>query len=449
MPSLHPLTKVQQQIKTPHIREAFDRVIGDKASPNQINKAERDAFLRAGTHNDASVRGHDLTAEELADYRMIAREGGAHLFRTQAERAAFERRLATYDAKPKVSISDTDPAIDVRSVALNKVAIQGRANGDLCPSGVVCIIGGPTTVTVEVGGKKFAVRPEPKERASSIAARLAAELEDGGYKTSVRTAGGRTVLTVLSASGVEPERKTYAAGTYAQLEGTISSAPDGAQLLVLKHKIQVGDAVTDRVRVEGRPLPAGADAVLNGRLDLRQLPLEIFPPMFEVSLSGVSNVSAGEPKFDGEVFTNALGKACERLTYHPAGMFDGPSTIFVLDQSNDKAFVGSFGGMADPALRLNPFHGFSGARAIRNPTRQDIFQVQFRLPDDTPGGRAREQWPYSRATGEALVQVSEEIGVAGRRWFMDPSSNRIYGFDVAGPTERVMAHVIAKDPRDV
>lgn len=539
--SLHPLTWIRNDIKSDNVRAAFDKVIGDKRTPNSMSLREVNAFLTSAIDNERAVPGHDLTAAELADLQMIANRGGSYLFGTDQVSKAYTRRLATYEKKPTVSIAETDPGIEAKSVAVNKIAIKGRANGDLCPSGVVCIIGGPTTVTIDVAGQKFAVRPNHDESAQSVARRLEKQLDDAGFKASVATQGGRAILSVngkaslplaslttdravsmqvagntvsigvgiggpinfsggkiglklkgqefieqtkkgddvfdafdrlrkqIVAAGFDVEvssppaidtfmqawtitasgRANFEAGKYAELKGKLGPADaEGARYLTLEKSIQVGESIADTIKVPGGDRWKEGQVTLNGRLDLVQTMLMIHPPTFEVQMTGVTNTSGGEPRFDGQNFFNSKGAQLERLDNHRPNMWDGPSVVIAVDHAADRAFFGSIAsGFRRPDMEnFNPFGGFNDSRELRQPTRQDIGELEFKAPNDT-NARAREQWPFSRATGEALAQIGGPDTVQGKRWFIDHATDKIYGINVESATDRTIEHVIAPEVR--
>lgn len=529
--SLHPLTYIESRIQSPNIKEAWVKLIGDKKSPNTMTMAELDGFVRAATHNDGRVPGSDLTPKELADLQLIAREAGPFLFQDDKVSKAYARRLLPYEQKPTVTIAETDPGLDVSRVAINKVAIKGRANGDLCPSGVVCIIGGPTTVTVDIGGQKFAVQPENNESAQSVSRRLEKQLENAGFQASTATHSGRAILSVngkatlplsslttdktvhmqvigntisinagiggpirfeggrigvslkgqdfvvltkkggeniseafdqlrqkilnagydvevnsppaidtfMQAWSISPaKRQAFAANSYAQLNGRLGAAdPDGNRTFTLDKQIQVGETLVDSIQVQNAQKWSEGKATLTGRLELQQSMMTVYPPQFFAKMSGATNQSAGEPSYDGADFKNAKGQTLEVLSYDRPNMWDAPSTIFVLDQSTDKAFVGNRGGMRPS--EMNPFHGFNSAREIRSATRTDISQVKWHTVSDT--GRAREEWPHGQG-GEALTQIGGPDTIAGKRWFMDNNSGAVYGFQITGPQARTMEQVI-------
>lgn len=73
-----------------------------------------------------------------------------------------------------------------------------------------------------------------------------------------------------------------------------------------------------------------------------------------VELSGVSNLTKGEPAFDGKGnFTNAR-RSAQRLSYNRPLIMDAPAQIFVID--GKRAWLGSMGGFMPPWM--NSFHGF-------------------------------------------------------------------------------------------
>jgi hypothetical protein len=290
---------------------------------------------------------------------------------------------------------------------------------------------------------------------------LRKKIEAAGYEVQVTSPP--TIDSFLEAWSIKPaQRKVYDNMSYAELSGTLGAKDaEGFRLFKLDRKLQVGEHIVDQIRVQNGDRYAAGKATLDGRLDLHQLEIRIFPPQFEVRMTGSTNITAGEPHWDGKEFKNEKGQVLEQLRYANRQMQDGPSHTWVLDQSTDKAFYGNMaGGGPFVPPEVNHFSGFFKEFAIKTASRHDMQEVKFKLvsdtgtpgidfPTDRPAPRAREEWPHNLAN-EPLVQVGGPLDdLVAKRWFMDEKSGKIYGFDITGPTSREMLQVIAKDPRDV
>ncbi len=141
-----------------------------------------------------------------------------------------------------------------------------------------------------------------------------------------------------------------------------------------------------------------------------------------VELTGISNVGAGEPLFDGRTYTSsASGKELDVLAWTRPFIADVPATIWVLDPGQDKAFVGSSGGFIPP--NMNPFHGFRGQVSMVPPTAADERAVKWQ------GDK-----PVDSATGKELSLVHRDEmpgGVAdgmGSSWYINADTQTLYRF---------------------
>ena len=204
-----------------------------------------------------------------------------------------------------------------------------------------------------------------------------------------------------------------------EIMGIGGEAPPSGSYLVLDAPLRIAGAPTTELFIEGRRLPQGAALTLHGRLDARTYGGVETPLRHYFALSGVSDLGAREPIFDGAHFLSLPDRAPLRvLTLHRAGLFDGPDTVAVLDRRQRRAFFGTLGGHLSPAA--NPFHGFHGDAAIAPATPADAAALAF---DDD--GRARD-----RATGDHLIHVGDEAqpgpdGLA-LTWFFDPVAEVLY-----------------------
>lgn len=222
-------------------------------------------------------------------------------------------------------------------------------------------------------------------------------------------------------------------GSYQVLSGKIENrslfgiggeAPPSGSYLVLDQPIQVNGKRVTEVFISGPDFQEGERVTLNGRIDVRSFGgVEVREGRY-VALSGVSNVGAGEPRFDGRNFLDPEGRQLQVLSYLNPMIADVPSTIIAL--GDGKAFVGRMGGFIPPDV--NPFHGFYGTAKIASPTRADRAAVKF--VDDEP---------VSAATGEKLVQISREESeqppypdMMTTTWYLDPAKKTAYAFANGG-----------------
>lgn len=225
-------------------------------------------------------------------------------------------------------------------------------------------------------------------------------------------------------------------GSHQTLSGTIENrhimaiggeAPPSGSYLILPKPITVAGKEVSAVFVQRYPeLEEGAQVTLHGRIDERQFGGVETPQQSVIALTGVSNVSAGEPIFDGKVFTNSLGKELQMLRDGRPEMYDAAGVIFVLDQSHDTAFIGGMGGHIMPTA--NQFHGFTGTAKIEEPTDADRQAVTFG-PDGTP---------KNATTGDDLYLVGQTgNGPAHpdqmtQSYYLDDTARAIYRFDSGG-----------------
>ena len=509
MVSMHPLTRLIHTIENPHIKDALLSRLGGP-NPNTLSATEVKGLFKAGAENDRTVKGHDMTESEVRDYVRIHAYGN-YLFKSGAASKLYDAELRKYTGLPTVELTETDPGLNFRSgIAKNKVELSGVANGDLCPGGVVCIIGGPTAASIKVDGNAYSVQPQANEPHQSVAKRLAAELEADGYKVKVHTtrtkssievkaqkplslkslttdnavrmgiqgnqitvdvgigastdlAGGRIGVSVngkpytedtvagqpasvaltllrrqLEVAGFEIKvaslptidtinelwslkpvsRPMLANGAYTEVSGTVQIEGD-QRFLALDKAIRIDNAVIDRVELFAGPELAAGPARLSGQVNLREL--EVHPVQYQVTLSGISNLAAGEPRYDGNDFFNAAGDKLAKLSYDVPNMYDGPSRVFALD--GNLAHIGSGGGMRRNQ-DVSWFHGFSATAPITDPSRGD-YQAIRTAADGTA----------TNAAGAELTRIGKVTTQGGGPnpvplttiWFYDAQAQAAYG----------------------
>jgi hypothetical protein len=427
-PGLYERSKLLKEIEDPSVRAAFDRASKDL----QITSKEVADIFSAASRDNPMVPGDSTTPREKRDLQRISK--GAHsLLSTMAARETFDSKLADLEKRPQLGITDDDGGLRSSQVAVDKIMIKGQASGFVwCPPNARCI-GAPSTYSVELDGKAFSIHPKNGESAASVAQRLADAINAGGGQAKVQQRMGTAFLTVSRVFGPDSVKL----GSYAALSGKIENrslvgiggeAPPSGSYLVLDKPISVDGQPVKELFVQRWPeLTDGAQVKLNGRLDKGTWGGVETPESSYFALSGVSNLTAGEPKFDGKFFTDSAGKQLSVLSYNRPLIMDAPAQIFVLDQGNDRAHLGSMGGFIPPYM--NPFHGFSGSVAIENPTQADR--------DGVIQGPLGE--PISAATGKKLVLVGEEGNnvvpfpdMMSHRWYMDEDKKEIYRLDSGG-----------------
>ncbi len=218
--------------------------------------------------------------------------------------------------------------------------------------------------------------------------------------------------------------------------------PTGSWLR-LDQAVHIAGAVFRELHLEHSPLRDGDDLRIHGRLELRSVGGVRTPVRRLGALSGVSDVGAGEPRFDGVQFHSTVNGAHLRvLVLRRQELFDAPYTIVVLDLPQRRAFLGSIGGFQMPVR--NPFHGFDASAQIQPANDQHREAVRF---DD-------ERNALDAATGQPLLFLDREapppdiVDGLTTAWYFDPARTIVYSFisgGVAGFMNR-MATVITFSP---
>ena len=238
-------------------------------------------------------------------------------------------------------------------------------------------------------------------------------------------------------------------GMHVELTGVIDNREPAAiggeampagSYLWLDQSIHIAGLELRELHLEHRPWRHGDELRAHGRLELRAVGVVEAPARRYAALGGVSDLGAGEPRFDGVQFHSASNGAHLRVLLLPRqGLLDAPSTIVVLDAPQERAFLGRMGGLQPPDR--NPFHGFDARAALRSASDQDREAVRF---DD-------ECNALDAATGQPLIFLEREapppnvIDGLTTAWYFDPARTIVYSFisgGVAGFMNR-MARVIA------
>ena len=226
-------------------------------------------------------------------------------------------------------------------------------------------------------------------------------------------AGKSTLMKVLS--GVYPH------GTYS---GDILLRGQVQNYRGIRDSEHAGIAIIyQELALEHAPFPQGHHLQAYGRIELRAIGGVETPLHRYAALSGVSDVGAGEPRFDGLQFHSASNGAHLRvLVIRRRDIYDAPNAIVVLDVPAGRAFLGSMGGMQMPDR--NPFHGFGASTSILTPTDAERATVRFNAKDEA----------LDAATGQPLLFLDREVPppnvVDGltTAWYFDPAREIVYSF---------------------
>lgn len=194
-------------------------------------------------------------------------------------------------------------------------------------------------------------------------------------------------------------------GQYLVIEGVIENrhpmaiggeAPPAGSWLVLPSPIHIGKLLAREVYLVHKLLPSGTKALLHGRLGLREYGGIETPRRAYATLSGISDLAAGEPYYDGQQFwSQESEEALRMLVLDRAHLADAPSRMLVLEEARRLAHVGTWGGL-QPASG-SPFHGFYARAAIEHPTQADLAAIRFDA----------ERKPVDAATGEPLRNLAQ------------------------------------------
>lgn len=218
----------------------------------------------------------------------------------------------------------------------------------------------------------------------------------------------------VEVAGVVDNRQPVAIGGEAM--------PSGSYLR-LAHHIHLSGVVYEELALEHAPFPQGHHLQAYGRIELRKIGGVETPLHRFAALSGISDIGAGEPRFDGIQFHSATNGAHLRvLVVRRLDIYDAPNTIVVLDVPAGRAFMGSMGGMQMPDR--NPFHGFSVSASIHTPTDAERATVRFNAKGEA----------IDAASGQALVFLDREVPPPNvidgltTAWYFDPAREIVYSF---------------------
>jgi hypothetical protein len=262
--------------------------------------------------------------------------------------------------------------------------------------------------------------------------------------------------TIAGAVVVRRPKEHLMPGDHVLLSGRIENrhrmglggeAPPSGSYLVLEHPIHVGRASVQEVYLQHPEFAVGEKVKVYGRIEVLHFGGVETQQRTYVALSGVSNLTAGEPSFNGVQFHSALNGAHLRvLVVKRRDIFDAPNVIVVLDPAERRAFLGTMGGFL--VAGTNPFHGFTTSAEFASPTDADRAAVRF----DAEGHA------ISVATGEPLLEVGHEAPPPGTAdmfsytWYFDDANETVYTFvtgGIAGFINRMESVVQFVDQPDV
>lgn len=209
--------------------------------------------------------------------------------------------------------------------------------------------------------------------------------------------------------------------------GIGGEAPPAGSYLILERPFRVGRFSVKEVYLLGRRFGGGETKKLHGRLGTERYGGVETPERSYFVLSGISDLDAGEPYFDGTEFHSAVnGEVLPVLTLVRQDLFDAPNQIAVVDRAQGRAFIGFMGGFMLPTA--NPFHGFQTSVPIESPTDADRAAVQI----------TEQEVPISATTGEPMVEAGRvdpppnTADAFAYSWYFDVATGTVYGFVSGG-----------------
>ena len=242
--------------------------------------------------------------------------------------------------------------------------------------------------------------------------------------------------TITHTTVVERPAEHHVPGEHLALTGTIDNreasvpgkeVPEVGSYLVLDAPMTEGSSQIRHVFLDGRRFAQGTTVKLYGRLDARTYSGVDGATHTYAVLSGLSDLGAGEPSYDGMQFNSAgTGAHLRVLVIHRRDLFDAANAIVVLDPASKRAFLGSQGGRI--RAEANPFHGFTSSAEIGAPTDAERALIAF----DTAGNAT------VAGTGAELLKVGEEQAPPGtadmfsHAWYFDDATETVYTFVSGG-----------------
>jgi hypothetical protein len=240
-----------------------------------------------------------------------------------------------------------------------------------------------------------------------------------------QTAAPRSLPRRLRTARALQAKAVSPASTRVLIRGTLV----GPRYLSLSEPLTLGDRVFTSVQ-----LPANAKGLKLGETvrwwGLVQPSVQPKSGTPFLTLTQVSDLSRGEPRFDGTGFIDSAGRPLTQIDlfspFHPSA-----SRVLVLDPRSSfgpllgKAYVACVDGA------LGGFSGFEGARVIRRADASDRPQIRF----------DRDGKAYNARTGASLRQLS---GDAHDGWVLDLVDREVYRL-----ADRTVLEKIRLLPRDL
>ena len=165
-----------------------------------------------------------------------------------------------------------------------------------------------------------------------------------------------------------PPIPSFIPGGYQTVRGKVAKKGEHV-VLELSRAMKLDGRPVQTIALKGGTAKPGQQVTLHGRVDLR-----LEEPV--VVLSGLSNVGAGEPRYDARSkrFVATIGAASgfdlPALNLNNRDCRLGaPARTAIVDAQQKKVFFANLNGSL--AQGANPFHGIDGVTALRTPSRAE------------------------------------------------------------------------------
>lgn len=233
-------------------------------------------------------------------------------------------------------------------------------------------------------------------------------------QADAKTAGG--TVAFKAATATRPPQAVQPGG-YGEFSGRLKRQGD-LTVLELEHPISLKGKTFKQLNLGFEP--ATGNATYFGRIDEHS----VFDPKSGPALSGISRISAGQPKYDGKKFTDANGTKLAELSYNRPMIMDAPAIILVLSADGQTAHQGAYGGFIP--REANPFHGFNATRTIAAPKAAELAAVAV-----TGNGGL-----ISKQTQQPLDVLGKDA--QGRTWYMNEDGTTAYRAASIGKPDAVI-----------
>jgi hypothetical protein len=140
------------------------------------------------------------------------------------------------------------------------------------------------------------------------------------------------------------------------------------------------------------------------------------------TLRGTTDLTAGEPRFDGTNFFNKQGDKLTSLTWFD-NVPDIPGKLVVMDLTNMKAWLGNWGGF----VANGPFRGFGESVGIEKPDALDLQNYKMQ-PDGSVIDTADNNQPLKKVGG----WDPKVADVPGESFFYEKDTSKVVGFRTGG-----------------